>query len=496
MFSLLFCNEKNTIKNYHSNSHSYATTATHIRKNRSPEFEEEISTNEISAQITSKPDYLLEEKVYVLSQVSHNPTINTTLKIETITLENLVNFTGRYDYDKPLDVEYTGERTAFYGERIFANIKFSEEISNTNYEEIIKIANPNISLKTWLKDSRLLTVGITFPEDDTKQREIDIILPKEISSNSGNILVEDTIIKLEVIPHLSVKVVSNNENFPFSKDKVFNNYFNNIKKNMSYSFSLIFNEPVNTDSVLENVNSTYNEFHPEYTWVSDRELKISFGTIKERIDSKVNLSTALDAVGNRIYTTLLIVIETEEALSFDLNNLMPYKKGFTWRYLGSLDYDSTEKLVSIENETDKKIAIVNGKINLLSNEDVEYTSHTNKYNNKYTKKYTITENSLDFTYNNVTIPLLKGPIEYGNTWSHEWYDNMSGQTTIIEVLENTILTETKILDPSYHIKKIQTLYKMGLGIKEIKYYCDDNDESTTGIWLDNVYQEHSNFLHN
>ncbi|MCM1988991.1 hypothetical protein [Oceanirhabdus seepicola] len=484
MLSIICCHWKITIKANQSNFNSNITKINHVSRIPCPEIVEEISTNEVSSESTSIPDYSSEEQLHAISQVSNN----TTLKIETITLENLVNFTGRYDYDKPLDAEYTGQRTTFYGERVFANIKFSEEIFNTNYEEIIKIANPNINLKTWLKERTILTIGITLPEDDTEQREIDIILPKDMSSNSGNRLAEDTIIKLEAIPHLSVKVVSDNKNFPFSKDKTFNNYFTNVKKNMSFSFSLIFNEAVNTDSVLENVNSTYHEFNPEYTWVSDKELKISFGAVKERIDSKIDLSTALDAVGNRIYTTLLIVIDTGEELSFDLNNLMPYKKGFTWRYLGSLDYGCIEKIVSIENESDKKIIIVNGKIDPHSDDVLEDRS--------YTKKYTITENSLDLTHNDVTIPLLKGPIEYGNTWSHEWYDNMKGQTTIIKVLENTILTETKILDPSYHVKKIQTLYKMGPGIKEIKYYYDDNDESTIGIRLNNVYQEHSNFLHN
>lgn len=444
MFSLTGCTNKGTMKSIQSNSRSNFTYFKDITKNPSLNIEEEISTNEVSSNCPSITAFSPESENEIdnLSEV-----LNTTsLRIESITLKNLVNFTGRYDYDKPLETEYTGERTVFYGERIFANIKFSEEILNTNYEDIIKKANPNMNIKTWLEEGSLLVFGITFPIDDTEQRDIDIILPKEISSNSGNTLAEDTIIKLEAIPHLSVKVVSNNKNFPFSKDKTFLNYFTNIKKNMSYSFSLIFNGSVNTDNVQSNIDSSLHKFHPEYTWLSDRELKVSFGAVKERIDSKINLSTALDADGNRIYTTLLIVIDVEDELDLDLNKLIPYKKGFTWRYLGSSNYGNIEKIVSVENEPDKKIIMVKGKIDPLSYEDLK--------NKSYTKIYTITKNSFDLTYKNKTIPLLRAPLEYGSTWSHEWYDNMKGETTIIEVLENSILTETKILDPSYHIKKL------------------------------------------
>ncbi|WBW96378.1 hypothetical protein [Oceanirhabdus sp. W0125-5] len=466
IFSILCVSEKITEKKYTISPLSHKNNITHIMKNSYPEY--------------------IEEKIVTKDNLSSEKPNNTPFEIKKITLKNYVNTIGRNDYDIPLDVEYSGERTTFFGERLYLKIELSQEINCTNYKQIIICANPYIELNTNIhkKYNNILIIAIDHPIEDNTVKEFDVVVPKKLISNYGDTLAQDTIIKLKANPHLSVKVVSNTKNFPFSKDKELNIYSTKVKKNMSYSFSLIFNGSVNRETVLQCVRSALGDINPKFDWVSDRELKVSFGSIKERIDSKINLSTALDANGNRIYSTVLIVIEPDKELDFNISNLMPYKKGFTWHYKGTLNYNSYEEIEKVDRKPDKKTITVHGKLETLYKKTKEDST--------YTKIFTVTKNSLDLTYKNVTIPLLKGPIEYDNKWSHDWYDNKKGETKIVKILDDSIITETTIFEGSSCLKKIRTIYKMGSGIKNIKYFNNDTIPHTAEIWLNITYNDYSN----
>lgn len=240
---------------------------------------------------------------------------SNSFKIESIHLNNLVNKIGRYDYEEPVNKEYDGERTVFYGETMIIETKYSEDIDveNNDIESLVKNANTHIdsSIDMYISmlESNLLRVVLNMPTGKTDESEIDITIPKGIASKSGNMLNKDKVIKLKCVPHVVVKPVSHIEDSQLSGDDIYKAYTTVIPKKSDYEFSLIFSAKVNKESVMEKVKEGFSEFDCEYDWINDKELKISIKNIEDDITAEIDLSSSLDEKGNRIYTTLLIIIE-------------------------------------------------------------------------------------------------------------------------------------------------------------------------------------------
>ena len=244
---------------------------------------------------------------------------NTEFKIETINLENQVNFTGRVTFEKALELKYEGQQVEYFGEKLVAKIKFSQKLptgknistsnlaAKTSIEEIIKKANPNLDLKVEItKDELEITVSDSV--EATEDKEYEIIIPKTIQSVSGKTLKEDSAIKLKMKPHTFVKAVNKSKSNPLFFDGTYNTYYINVQENSSLAFYLQFNNDIDKEEVLKKAKEACDSLNATYKWITDKELKIYLPKIKVDEELKIDLTDVIDKDGDKLYTSPVISI--------------------------------------------------------------------------------------------------------------------------------------------------------------------------------------------
>lgn len=152
---------------------------------------------------------------------------------------------------------------------------------------------------------------------------------------------------------------------------------------------------------------------------------------------------------------------------FSLYEIFPSEKGFTWYYDGALDYGRYETIVNVE-ETLKderaKYIYVEGEVDDLSGGEAGDLS--------FIKKYKVTDDSIEYMFEDDSFSILKVPLKKGNSWTDIVLDETKGffnaRVTIIDISDNTITTEIipespmeDAVDPKY---KIVTKYEIGKGV--------------------------------
>ncbi len=248
------------------------------------------------------------------------PVNDVDFTIEEINIENLVNFTGRLSYETAVDTVYTGDRVTLYGEKMFVDITFSDDITSEprsttlnqqvdeKLDNLLKQANPELELKTWVLDSNQLRVAIIESVEATEEQDYDIVIPAELTNLTGKTLKESEIVRLHMDPHTFVKAISKSTVSPLHFDGVYNTYSCNLEPGSNYYISLQFNNEVDQDTAMAKVQEAFDPYNGSYSWINSKELKISLTNIRADINARIELSEVLDVDGNRIYTSPVISI--------------------------------------------------------------------------------------------------------------------------------------------------------------------------------------------
>lgn len=219
------------------------------------------------------------------------------------------------------------------------------------------------------------------------------------------------------------------------------------------------------------------------------------GTSDNKDISKYNLNESINVESSENVQEDKINIE-EEKISID--KVFPEEIGFGWIYSGTLDYGRTQKITKCYTEDNVKHIIVEGEEDDLSNGESGKDS-------TFTKDYQITSDGI--ILNHTGSPeyldgkkyyLLKTPLEIGNSWEHEWYYGSKAKTEIIEVTDNNIITETKIIEDAdnedYYFTKAKITYEKGKGIIAVEKVGKEEFTITENLYVSGLdyLEEHKN----
>jgi hypothetical protein len=174
----------------------------------------------------------------------------------------------------------------------------------------------------------------------------------------------------------------------------------------------------------------------------------------------------------------------KDIFSYSILDIFPLEKNYTFYYEGTSNYLRYETIVNIEEISDPK----NTKYLYIEGEE-EYSEGSKVKDLSFVKKYKITENSMELLVGDYSLILLKSPIEVGNSWTNDWFDERYGffkaKTTITEVTDNSITTELIPMTPDkdnvYKGYKIITKYQVGKGVVHTKNYYNLSDEGYKNI---------------
>ncbi|QOR35047.1 hypothetical protein IMX26_16550 [Clostridium sp. 'deep sea'] len=243
-----------------------------------------------------------------------------SLVIESVKIENLVNFLGRNSYTTAVSETYSNERVTLYGEKIFANITFSEDVTDLQsssemqllvdeeVNNVIKQANKDVEINIWAINNKEIRVGISEDINSSETKEYNIIIPKKLMSMAKKTLDTQQVIKLKVVPHVDVKIISKDEKNPLTYG-TFNTFSCSLGKGSNYSFIIEFNKDVDKDGVLAKVKEAFDKYKAKYKWINDKELEISLHEIQQCITESIDLLNVLDSNGNNIWSTPIINID-------------------------------------------------------------------------------------------------------------------------------------------------------------------------------------------
>ncbi|GKX31231.1 hypothetical protein SH1V18_37110 [Vallitalea longa] len=225
-------------------------------------------------------------------------------------------------------------------------------------------------------------------------------------------------------------------------------------------------------------------------------LVVGCGTSNKIDISKYNLNESDNVKSSENVKEDNINIEEEEKISID--KIFPEEIGFGWIYSGTLDYGRTEKITKCYIEDNVKHIIVEGEEDDLSDGESgkDFT---------FTKDYQITADGI--ILNHTGSPeyldgkkyyLLKTPLEIGNSWEHEWYYGSKAKTEIIEVTDNNIITETKIIEDidneDYYFTKTKITYEKGKGVIAVDKVGKEEFTITENLYVSGLdyLKEHTN----
>lgn len=193
--------------------------------------------------------------------------------------------------------------------------------------------------------------------------------------------------------------------------------------------------------------------------------------------------------------------EQEERTELSLTQLLPYKRGYTWTYNGSVEYGHSMHLESIDEKIDKTIYKLKGEV-----DDVSGGESKKDFSLEVT--YTVTSDSIVQSVKSETmmdnhfeqIELIKTPLEIGAAWTQKQINAEGEEVTIdssIEAIredgEQKIYTVTYEDQASDYYQKRDIKEGVGVLSFEHLYFFGDDEKAESMPLSYEIYYEKTGF---